>query len=310
VRSTKSSRFHDMLGAAARSGTLARIAGVHDGLSTMIAERACMDGLWASGLGISTVNGLPDAGLLTMTELAATVACIRRCSALPLIADCDAGFGDVNVVQRMVRLFEDAGADAVCIEDKQYPKRNSFLDDQVLEDVDAFAYKIWAAKNAQCSDDFAVIARLESLIAGHDVDEALQRAEAYLAAGADALLIHSKSADVEEISEFVRRARAMSCAQPIFVVPTTYYRATTETLAALGVTAAIYANQLLRASMTAMVNVLSVLERDCCTTRIEPDIASVHSVLDICGTQKLLSTVAPRHQEDHAGRSGDSGDDR
>jgi phosphoenolpyruvate phosphomutase len=299
-----------MLLTAMRSGTVARIAGVHDGLSTMVAERACMDGLWASGLGISTVNGLPDAGLLTMTELAATAACIRRCSALPLIADCDSGFGDVNVVQRMVRLFEDAGADAVCIEDKQYPKRNSFLDDQVLEDVDAFAYKIWAAKNAQRSGDFAVVARLESLIAGHDVDDALQRAEAYLAAGADALLIHSKSADVEEVGEFIRKARATGCNRPIFVVPTTYYRATTATLAALGVTAAIYANQLLRASMTAMVNVLSVLERDCCTTRIEPDIASVHGILDVCGTGKLLSTVSPRRQKDHAGLSGDLGDDR
>jgi len=308
VRSTKSSKFHDMLRTAERSGSVARIAGVHDGLSTMIAERACMDGLWASGLGISTVNGLPDAGLLTMTELAATAACIRRCSALPLIADCDAGFGDVNVVQRMVRLFEDSGADAVCIEDKQYPKRNSFLDDHVLEDVDVFADKIWAAKSAQRSDDFAVIARLESLIAGHPVDDALQRAEAYLAAGADALLVHSKSADVDEVGEFVRRARTLGFTRPIFVVPTTYYRTTTATLAAIGVTAAIYANQLLRASITAMVNVLSVLERDCCTTRIEGDIASVHSVLDMCGTGKLLNSVGPRRQEQRHGRIGETGD--
>jgi phosphoenolpyruvate phosphomutase len=277
-----------MLRTATETHCVARIAGVHDGLSAMIADRAGMDGLWASGLGISTVNGLPDAGLLTMTELAGTVACIRRCCDLPLIADCDSGFGDVNVVQRMVRLFEDSGADAVCIEDKQYPKRNSFLDDQEMEDVDAFAYKIWAAKKAQRSKEFAVIARLESLIAGRGVPDALQRSEAYLDAGADALLIHSKSRDADEIGEFVRRIRAAGCAQPIFAVPTTYYRTTTDALAAFGITAAIYANQMLRASMTAMANVLSVLEKDSCTTRIEPEIATVDNVLDMCGTRNLL----------------------
>jgi phosphoenolpyruvate phosphomutase len=259
----------------------------------MIAERACVDGLWASGLGISTVHGLPDAGLVTMTELAAATAYIRGCSGLPLIADCDAGFGDVNVVQRMVGLFEDAGADAVCIEDKQYPKRNSFLDGHLLADPEAFAYKIWAAKNAQKSGDFAVVARLESLIAGQDVDEALERAEVYLDAGADALLIHSKSRTVDEVGRFVTRARAMGCSRPIFVVPTTYYQATADTLATLGVSAAIYANQLLRATITAMTRVLDVLERDACTTRLEPEIASVYTVLDMCGTGKLLADVPP-----------------
>lgn len=293
MTSIRPASLRDTLLAAQRSSRVARIVGVHDGLSAMIAERGGVDGLWASGLGISTVHGLPDAGLLTMTELATATVRIRDCTSLPLIVDCDAGFGDVNVVQRMVRLFEDAGADAVCIEDKRYPKRNSFLENHVLEDPDAFAYKIWAAKDAQRGADFSVIARLESLIAGENVGEALQRAKVYLAAGADALLVHSKSRTVDEVREFVSRVRADGCTRPVFAIPTTYYAATADDLAACGVTAAIYANQMLRAAMPAMANVLTALARDASTAGIEGSIASVDNVLDICGTTRLLPDADP-----------------
>lgn len=167
-------------------GTFVRVVGVHDGMGAVLAARAGFEALWAGGLGISFAYGLPDAGLLTMTEFHAEAVRIRRSAALPVIADVDSGYGDVNVVRRMVRLYEDAGIDAVCIEDKQYPKHNSFRDGNVLEEPEVFAGKLRAAKSAQKSDAFMVIARIESLIAGAATVDALERAALYRDAGADA----------------------------------------------------------------------------------------------------------------------------
>jgi phosphoenolpyruvate phosphomutase len=264
-----------------------RVIGVHDGLSAIMAQNAGFEALWAGGLSISTSHGVPDAGILTMTEFHQDAVRIRRCSSLPVIADVDAGFGDVNVVRRMVGLYESAEIDAVCIEDKQYPKRNSFLDAHVLEEPNAFARKLKAAKAAQRGDAFMVIARLESLIAGAGMDDAISRAMLYAGAGADAILVHSKQKEPAEIAEFCARARRAGLKLPIFAVPTTYYRITVHDLHAMGIAGMIYANQLIRGSVSAMQEVLASLAHTSSTTAMESQIAPVKQLFDLVGTDSL-----------------------
>lgn len=132
---------------------IARAIGGNDGLVGMLAERHGFDAVWASGLAISTSHGVPDAGILTMTELLAAAQVMTRSTTLPVLADCDTGFGDVNVVTRMVQEYETAGIAGVCIEDKEFPKRNSFTTGQELAEPQAFADKLQAAKQAQTDPD-------------------------------------------------------------------------------------------------------------------------------------------------------------
>lgn len=267
---------------------LVRLVGAYDGLTAVLVERAGFDGIWAGGLAICTSAGVPDAGLLSMTELVAAASQMRQASALPIIADVDSGFGDANVVRRMTRLYETAGIDAICIEDKQFPKRNSFRDGNVLEDPGRFARKIAVAKDAQRTDEFVVIARLESLIVGESVTEAIERARLYRSAGADALVIHSKRKDDAEIAEFCRRWRAIDRETPVIAIPTTYYTSSAARLHSLGITAAVYANQLIRAGVRAMQEVLCRIHDDGSTVAAEGSIAPVSTLFELTGTDDLL----------------------
>lgn len=267
---------------------LVRLVGAYDGLTAVLVERAGFDGIWAGGLAICTSAAVPDAGLLSMTELLAAASQMRQASRLPIIADVDSGFGDTNVVRRMTRLYESAGIDAICIEDKQFPKRNSFRAGNVLEDPDRFARKIAVAKDAQRTDDFVVIARLESLIVGESVDEAIDRARLYRSVGADALVIHSKQKDDAEIAEFCRRWRAMDRETPVVAIPTTYYTSSATRLESLGINAAVYANQLIRAGVQAMQEVLCRIHADGSTAGTEGSIAPVSTLFELTGTDDLL----------------------
>src|SRR5688572_4316262 len=141
---------------------------------------------------------------------------------IPIMLDGDTGYGNFNNVQRLVRKLEQRGVAAVCIEDKQFPKTNSFLGGkrQPLADVDEFCGKVKAGKDAQSDDDFCIVARVEAFIAGWGLDEAMQRAEAYRAAGADAILIHSALSTPEEILSFTS---AWDNRCPVVIVPTKYY---------------------------------------------------------------------------------------
>lgn len=172
---------------------LARAVGVGDALGAFLATRHGFDLVWASGLSISAAHGVPDASILTMTELLGAARIIERTTPLPLLADCDSGFGGLPNVVHMVEEYERAGMDGVCFEDKTFPKRNSFVPGQELIGADEFARKIAAAKRAQSSSDFVIVARTEALIVGLPMDEALRRARLYQDAGADAILIHSKT---------------------------------------------------------------------------------------------------------------------
>jgi phosphoenolpyruvate phosphomutase len=265
-----------------------RLVGAHDGLSAMLVERLGFEGLWASGLAISSAYGVPDAGLLTMTELHAAAVQMRQASELPIVADVDAGFGDRNVVRRMVRLYESAGVDAVCIEDKQYPKRNSFTDLHVLEDPRVFAARIAAAKDAQRDDGFMVVARHESFIVGMGLQDALERAELSREAGADGILVHSKSRTANEVASFCRQWRDRGHHTPVFVVPTTYNQTTAAELRAAGVSVVIYANQLIRASVQAMQDVLESVRDNGRTAEVEDRMTNVATLFELTGVDQVL----------------------
>lgn len=170
-----------------------QIVGAHDGLSAKLVERNGFDGVWASGFEISTSYGVPDANILTMSQFLERACEMNDAVAIPVIADCDTGFGNSNNVIYLVKKYESAGIAAITIEDKKFPKVNSYIPGrQELAPVAEFVGKILAAKNAQRTKDFMVIARVEALIAGVGEKEALKRASAYANAGADAIFIHSK----------------------------------------------------------------------------------------------------------------------
>lgn len=218
----------------------------HSGLSTLIVKNSKYDGHWVSSLTHSAFKGLPDNELVPLTERVDLVREIKRLSPKPIIVDVDT-LGGLEHIPFYVKSFEQAGAYAIVIEDKKYPKQNSLLEENShqLEDVDAFCQKIRVAK--ENAKEMKIVARLESLIAKRSVAEALIRAEAYVKAGADMILIHSKQKiDCSEVMEFAKRFREISNV-PLCAVPTTYTLPQEHPFEIV-----ITANHLLRASMKAM----------------------------------------------------------
>jgi phosphoenolpyruvate phosphomutase len=270
--------------AFARPG-LIRAAGAHNALGARLAQRAGFDAIWSSGLEISASHAVPDANILSMSELLLTARGMVDAVTAPVIADCDTGFGNVNNVIHMVRRFEGAGVAAVCIEDKRFPKVNSFVAGRHdLSSIAEFAGKIMAAKSTQRDPDFMVLARVEALIAGAGMEEALRRAEAYAEAGADAVLIHSKSPLPNEILEFMRR---WSGRAPVVVVPTTYYGVSGRELEEAGVKMAIYANHGLRASVAAMEQVFAEILAHDSSREVEARIAPLAQIFELQGIPAL-----------------------
>jgi phosphoenolpyruvate phosphomutase len=260
---------------------LVRIAGAYNGVSARLVERSGFDAIWASGFEISTSYGVPDAGILTMSELLETARVMNEAANLPILADCDTGFGDIRNVERMVHMYEAAGIAGVCIEDKQFPKLNSFVDgDHELVPVQVFQAKIRAAKAAQGSTEFLVVARTETFIAGRSLEEALMRAHAYADAGADAILIHSKLSAPTEVLGF---ARAWKKRTPLIVVPTTYFRTRLSDFDEVGIRAVIYANHAMRAAVRAMSETLIAIHTHGSTECVEQNIARVADLFELQG---------------------------
>lgn len=261
------------------------VMGAHDALGSKIAESAGFDGIWASGLEISTSCGVPDANILTMTDFLNAAMSMNEAVSIPVIADCDTGFGNSNNVIHMVKKYEAAGIAAVCIEDKHFPKVNSFIPGrQELAPIAEFVGKILAAKNARIRDDFMIIARVEALIAGWGMDEALKRAGAYMDAGADAILIHSKSGSIDEIAEFSRRWKNRC---PLVVVPTTFYKTSLAEFEKLKIKMVIYANHGIRASISAMRDTFKEIRKNGSTASVEGKIASMKDVFELQGMHKM-----------------------
>ncbi|HLU47836.1 MAG TPA: isocitrate lyase/phosphoenolpyruvate mutase family protein, partial [Planctomycetota bacterium] len=196
---------------------------------------------------------------------------------IPILLDGDTGYGNFNNVRRLVSKLEKRGVAGVCIEDKLFPKTNSLIEGarQALADVDEFCGRIKAGKDAQQDDAFVIVARIEALIAGRGISEALRRGEAYVAAGADAILVHSTRPSADEIVEFMRR---WDRRVPVVIVPTRYWRTPTDVLREAGVSVAVWANHMLRASIPAMQDVARTIAREEGLHSVEPRIAPVAEV--------------------------------
>ncbi len=258
-----------------------RIVGAHDGITAKLVELNGFDGVWASGFEVSTSYAVPDANILTMTEYLRAASVMNDAVSIPIVADCDTGYGNSNNVIYMVKKYESAGIAAVTIEDKRFPKVNSYIPGrQELAPIAEFVGKILAAKNAQESKDFMVIARVEALIAGWGQEEALRRAHAYVEAGADAILIHSKSNTPGEIVSF---AKAWDFSSPLVIVPTSYPMITLEEIKQLGIKMVIYANHGLRAAIKGVSEVLSEINKTGRLNTINNRIVPMSSVFELQG---------------------------
>jgi phosphoenolpyruvate phosphomutase len=266
--------------------SIARAIGAHNGLTARLGERAGFEAVWASGFEISASYALPDASILSMTQFLDAADAMNAATALPVIADCDTGFGGPPNVAHAVRSYEGRGIAGICIEDKLFPKLNSFAAGaQELLPIPDFARKLAAAKRAQSADDFVLIARTEALVVGLDLDEALRRAEAYREAGADAILIHSKSRDARQVLEFAGRWRWDT---PLVAVPTSYADVHEDELRRAGFALVIYANQGLRAAIRAVTTALSAVASAGYGAVVDDQIVSMDDVFDLQGMSAAL----------------------
>ena len=257
----------------------------HSGLSAKIVEEAGFEAVWGSGLSMSASMGLRDSNEASWTQVLDQVEAMADATRLPILLDGDTGYGNFNNVRRLVRKLGTRGVAGVCLEDKLFPKTNSFVGEaQPLADIDEFCGRIRAGKDAQEDADFCIVARTEALISGHGMDAALRRAEAYHAAGADAVLIHSKRSTAAEIIGFMERWDRRC---PVVVVPTTYHATPTDTFRRLGVSAVIWANHILRASITAMRTAARQIQADESTRALEGAVASVKDVFALTGNDEL-----------------------
>ena len=243
-----------------KENQILRVAGAFDAMSAKLVEISNFDAVWAGSFAISATHALPDASILTMTEFLSVASNMTDACSIPIIADCDTGFGGPSNVSHMVKKYESAGIAAISIEDKIFPKQNSLLQNgiqELLSEKD-FVAKIIAAKNAKINKNFMIIARIEALIAGWGVNEAKKRADAYEKAGADAIIIHSKKNTPDEIFEFCDTWNGNI---PIIVIPTSYPNVTLDELQNHKVKMVIYANQSLRAAHWAMSEHLNQLSK-------------------------------------------------
>lgn len=230
--------------------------GARDALEAKLIEEAGFDFVWAGSLGISAAYAVPDASLLGMDQFLESARMMHEAVNVPVISDCDTGYGNANNVIYAVKRFEDAGIDGICIEDKKFPKDNSLLigGRQELASSEEFAGRIQAAAETRRHRDFLIIARVEALIAGWGQQEAYSRASRYVEAGADCILIHSKDNTPDEIVEFVR---GWDRETPLVLVPTNYPSLTEQKVRELGkVKILVYANQPLRAAVKAQQELL------------------------------------------------------
>lgn len=268
-----------------KTNKIIRIVGAHDGLGAKLIEKNGFDGVWASGFEISTSYTIPDANILTMTQYLERAIEMNDATSIPVVADCDTGYGNSNNVIHLIKKYESAGIAAVCIEDKKFPKVNSYIPGrQELAPVSEFIGKIMAAKNAQENKDFMVIARTEALISGAGMKEALTRAKAYADAGADAILLHSKSKTIDEVMEFLN---VWDNSAPIVIVPTTYYKVKINELDGSGIKMVIYANQGIRASIKAINEVLETIYKDGTTAFVEEKIGTMKEVFQLQGMPQM-----------------------
>ena len=269
-----------------QDGQFVKVCGAFDVMSAKLAEMNGFDAIWASGFGISSARALPDAGIITMTELLDAVTFMAEACNIPVIADCDTGYGGPNNVAHLVKKFEKAGIGGICIEDKTFPKQNSLFKDgkQILISKRDFVAKLVAAKNAKTNSDFVIIGRVEALIADLGVEEALNRATAYERAGADIIFVHSRKESPNEIFEFLKRWEGKI---PIMIIPTAFPTVTMDEIKSYGVRMVVFAHQTTLAAFAAVSDIVKQLSKINSLSELNTKMASMEDLFKLQGMQKI-----------------------
>lgn len=279
---TKAARLKELI----QSDELSFLLEAHNGLSAKIVEGAGFEAIWASGLAISAALGVRDSNEASWTQVLDVLEFMSDATRIPILVDGDTGYGNFNNMRRLVTKLEQRGLAGVCIEDKLFPKTNSFIrgTTQPLADIDEFSGRIKAGKDSQSCDNFVVVARVEAFIAGWGLSEALKRAEAYRRAGADAILIHSSRRSPREVLAF---REAWGNRLPVVIVPTKYYATPTDVFREYGFSAVIWANHLMRSCITSMQQTArEVLEKQSLVD-IEDRVAPLREVFRLQGADEL-----------------------
>jgi phosphoenolpyruvate phosphomutase / 2-hydroxyethylphosphonate cytidylyltransferase len=274
------------------SKDIVRVLETHSGISSLIAEnlevdvdgqKRSFDAFWSSSLTDSTNKGKPDIEAVDTSDRANTISSIFEVTTKPMIYDGDTG-GKPEHFAFTVRTLERLGVSAIVIEDKTGLKKNSLFGNdvsQTQDTIDDFCAKIQTGKNAQVTDDFMVFARCESLILDKGMDDAVERCKAYLEAGADGIMIHSRLENGQEIMDFCKLYQEFGLGRPLIVVPSSFDRITETEFAAAGVNVVIYANHMLRAAYPAMLNVATtILENERCFD-VRPNCLSIKQILEM-----------------------------
>jgi phosphoenolpyruvate phosphomutase len=258
----------------------------HNGLSAKIVEESGFPGIWASGLSMSASLGVRDNNEASWTQILEIAEFMVDATNIPVLLDGDTGYGNFNNMRRLVNKLEQRGIAGVCIEDKLFPKTNSFIGGkkQLLAEINEFCGKLSAGKDTQKDDDFIIVARVEAFIAGLGLAEALDRADAYRKAGADAILIHSNLSTATEIADFMNEWGGR---HPVVIVPTKYYSTPSEFYSKLGISLTIWANHNIRTSINAMQELSKKIYEDQSLTSIEGKISPLSEVFRLQGAKEL-----------------------
>ena len=274
------------------SKDIVRVIETHSGISSLIAEnlevdvngqKRSFDAVWSSSLTDSTNKGKPDIEAVDTSDRANTISSIFEVTTKPMIYDGDTG-GKPEHFAFTVRTLERLGVSAIVIEDKTGLKKNSLFGNdvsQTQDTIDDFCAKIQMGKNAQVTDDFMIFARCESLILDKGMDDAVERCKAYLGAGADGIMIHSRLEDGQEIMDFCKLYQEFGIGRPLIVVPSSFDKITETEFATAGVNVVIYANHMLRAAYPAMLDVAkTILENERCFD-VRPKCLSIKQILEM-----------------------------
>ena len=291
----KSRQLRDLL----ESPQLEFLLEAHNGISAKLVQQAGFKGIWASGLALSAQFCVRDSNEASWTQVVDMLEFMSDATDIPILLDGDTGYGNFNNMRRLVRKLEQRGIAGVCIEDKEFPKTNSFIDSgkQALADINEFCGKIRAGKDSRQDPDFCIVARVEALIAGWGMDEALKRASAYCEAGADAILVHSRLARPDEILAF---AEAWDGTCPLVIVPTKYYSTPVDVFRKAGISLVIWANHMIRASVRAMESTSREIFEQQSLVDVEDIITDVDNIFRLQGADELL-----RAQERYLNSAGE-----
>lgn len=278
---TKSATFRALLTAP----DLQIVMGAYDALSAKLVERAGFRAVWASGLCMSASIGLRDCSEASVTQVLTILEYMADATSVPILVDGDSGYGSFNHVRQLTRRLGRLDVAALCLEDTEFPRKNSFATgSHALVSTEEFCGKIRAAKDNQVDPDFSVIARTETLVAGRSVSECFDRASAYLEAGADGILVHSIQETADQALTFGSLWKRRS---PLVLVPTSYYRTPLSDFVAAGVSMIIWANQTLRVAMSAVQRLCAQVAATGTVADVEPSLTTINQLFELLNYDEL-----------------------